>query len=315
MGLTEHHHTITSKVILKVFPVCLLTLAMNSWGEYDIMVSDDHSTAIDDTISQPKDNTISRPIDDTLSRPIDDTISRPLSDEERQAIATEQYIDINEIVNATEEDGIDDLGIHTLTDADYLSIEEIINSGKTQTNAITVKQKTTPKPNPDTEKVDYIALQKMTSNTPSRESLDTQMQDLKKAVLAINRDLLILEEDLLFPSNTQYNVFVSYDSEPYFSIDGITLKLDDKSVSNFLYTERDIKALKRGAVQRLHVGNLPTGKHELVAVITGQGPEGRAFRRAVDIDFSKHNSTKYIELKIQGDDKRKQPTFHFKEWE
>ncbi len=256
---------------------------------------------------------ISRPIDDTLSRPIDDTTSRPLSDKERQEIATKRYIDIQDIIYASEEDGINSLGIETLSDADYLTVKEIMNNGIIQSNATTSKQKTASKPTP--KKIDYIALQKKNHETPGRESLDSQMQDLKKAVLSINRDLLILEEDLLFPSNTQYNVFVSYDAEPYFTVDGITLKLNDKSISNFLYTERDIKALKRGAVQRLHVGNIATGDHELVAIVTGQGPEGRAFRRAIDIDFTKHSNTKYIELQIQGDDKSKQPTFHFKEWE
>jgi|GEM_PF-264492 len=313
MGLTPQHHIKTPHAFIRAFVACLLFLTMNSWAEPDIMVSDDHSTAIDDSISRPKENAISLPIDDTLSRPIDDTTSRPLSDEERQLIAAKKYINIQDIIYASEEDGINSLGIETLSDADYLTVEEIMNNGVTQSDATAAQQKTTSKPAP--QKIEYIALQKKDNETPNRESLGSQMQDLKNAILSINRDLLILEEDLLFPSNTQYNVFVSYDAEPYFSVDGITLKLNDKPVSNFLYTERDIKALKRGAVQRLHVGNLPTGDHELVAVVTGQGPEGRTFRRAIDIGFSKHSNTKYIELQIQGNDKSKQPTFHFKEWE
>ena len=42
-------------------------------------------------------------------------------------------------------------------------------------------------------------------------TLDEDTQDLKKQVLDLNRDLFLLEEDLLFPSNRQTAVFVSMD--------------------------------------------------------------------------------------------------------
>ena len=68
-------------------------------------------------------------------------------------------------------------------------------------------------------------------------------------------------------------------------------------------------------MQRLYTGNLPTGEHEIVAIVTGQGPEGRDFRRAISVDFTKKSGTKYVELKIKGDDLRKQPLFQLKEWD
>ncbi|PIE42227.1 MAG: AraC family transcriptional regulator [Gammaproteobacteria bacterium] len=141
------------------------------------------------------------------------------------------------------------------------------------------------------------------------------MQALKQKVLEINRDLFVLEEDLLFPSSTQINVFVSFDAKDYFALDGITLKVDDRPISNHLYTKRELKALERGAVQRLFTGNLATGDHELVAIVTGVGPAGRDYRRAISLDFEKVSGTKYIELKIIGDELRKQPVFQLKEWD
>lgn len=153
------------------------------------------------------------------------------------------------------------------------------------------------------------------TTTPTRQSLDTEMQSLKEKVVNVNRDLFVLEEDLLFPSSTQVNVFVSMDAGEYFDLDGVTLKINDRPISNHLYTKREEKALKRGAVQRLYTGNLTSGEHELVALITGIGPEGREYRRAVSLAFEKSSDTKYIELKIQGDKVRQQPAFRFKEWE
>lgn len=151
--------------------------------------------------------------------------------------------------------------------------------------------------------------------TPTRQSLDTEMQTLKEKVINVNRDLFVLEEDLLFPSSTQVNVFVSMDAAQYFKLDAVTLKINDRPISNHLYTKREVNALTRGAVQRLYTGNLTTGEHELVALVTGIGPEGREYRRAVSLAFEKTSDTKYIELKIQGDKVRQQPAFRFKEWE
>ena len=91
------------------------------------------------------------------------------------------------------------------------------------------------------------------------------MQSLKQKVVNVNRDLFSLEEDLLFPSSTQVNVFVSMDAGPYFKLDGVTLKINDKPISTHLYTKHEVGALQRGAVQRLYTGNIPTGEHELVA--------------------------------------------------
>lgn len=150
---------------------------------------------------------------------------------------------------------------------------------------------------------------------PTRQSLDTEMQTLKEKVVNVNRDLFVLEEDLLFPSSTQVNVFVSMDAGDFFKPDAITLKINDKAISNHLYTKREVGALKRGGVQRLYTGNLTSGEHELVAMITGIGPEGREYRRAVSLAFEKDSDTKFIELKIQGDKVRQQPAFRFKEWE
>lgn len=154
-----------------------------------------------------------------------------------------------------------------------------------------------------------------TTPAAERKNMQQEMQSLKDKALQVNRDLFMLEEDLLYPSSTQLSVFVSFDALPYFRLDGVTLKINDRAVGNHLYTEREIKAMNRGAVQRLYTGNLPAGEHELVAIVTGVGPEGRDYKRAVSVDFEKTSGTKYIELKIEGDNLRQQPTFRLKQWE
>jgi hypothetical protein len=146
-------------------------------------------------------------------------------------------------------------------------------------------------------------------------SLDAEVQGLKKEVLDLNRDLFLLEEELLFPANTQVAVFLSMDVGTFFELDSVQIKLDDKEVANYLYTEREVEALNRGGVHRIHIGNLKVGKHELVAFFTGKGPHERDYKRGATLAFEKGVGAKYLELRISDRQSKQQPEFVVKEWE
>jgi hypothetical protein len=146
-------------------------------------------------------------------------------------------------------------------------------------------------------------------------ALDEQIQGLKKDVVDLNKDLFVLEEELLFPANTQVAVFVSMDVGDFFALDSVTLKIDNHDVSNYLYTPREVSALLKGGVQRLYVGNLKAGQHELVAFFNGKGPHDRDYRRAANIRFEKGVGAKYLELKITDHQRAQQPEFEIKDWE
>jgi len=149
----------------------------------------------------------------------------------------------------------------------------------------------------------------------STRSLDEQIQGLKKDVVDLNKDLFVLEEELLFPANTQVAVFVSMDVGDFFALNSITLKIDNRDVSNYLYTPREVSALLKGGVQRLYVGNLKAGPHELVAFFNGKGPHERDYRRAANVRFEKGVGAKYLELKITDHQRAQQPEFEIKDWD
>ena len=154
------------------------------------------------------------------------------------------------------------------------------------------------------------------ATSPARfKSLDQEAQTLKQDVMELNRDLLALEEELLFPASTQVAVFVSMDVGALFELDAVEIKLDDKVVAHYLYTQHEIEALRRGGVQRLYLGNLRTGKHELVAFFTGKGPHDRDYRRGATVEFEKQTDPKYIELQIKDVTRNLQPEFSVKEWQ
>ena len=141
------------------------------------------------------------------------------------------------------------------------------------------------------------------------------MQGLKKDVVDLNRDLFVLEEELLFPANTQVAVFLSMDVGDFFALDSVQLKIDQKEVINYLYTPREFEALLRGGVHRLYLGNLKVGKHELVAFFSGKGPNDRDYKRGASLSFEKGIGAKYLELKINDRQRKQQPEFEIKDWE
>jgi hypothetical protein len=152
-------------------------------------------------------------------------------------------------------------------------------------------------------------------STTEFKSVDQDVQSLKKQLIDLNRDLFKLEEELLYPSSTQVAVFVSVDVGTFFALDSVELKLDDKDVTDYLYTEREVQALHRGGVQRLYLGNLKAGEHEIVAFFTGKGPHDRDYRRGTTLKFDKAIGAKYIELKISDRVASLQPEFVVRVWE
>ena len=150
----------------------------------------------------------------------------------------------------------------------------------------------------------------------SFKSLDQEVQALKKEVLDLNRELFVLEEDLLFPANTQVAVFISMDVGEFFALDSVTLKLDNKEVANYLYTEREAQALLKGGVHRVFIGNLKAGDHELLALVHRPGPaRARLSPRRDRSSSTKGVGAKYVELKISDRAVKAQPEFIVKEWE
>lgn len=155
------------------------------------------------------------------------------------------------------------------------------------------------------------------ADTPesSDASVALSVEALKKKVIQLNRDLFILEEDLLFPASTQFAVFLSLDTGEFLKLDSVKLKVDDEVVAAHLYTERQVEALQRGAMQRLHVGNLKSGEHEVTVFVEGIGPDERAYKKATTHTIDKGTDMTSLEIRIQDQSSDYQPDVRIVEWE
>jgi len=158
-----------------------------------------------------------------------------------------------------------------------------------------------------------MATQSTTVESAQQPAITPQVEDLKASVLNLNRDLLILEEELLYPPSNQIAVYLSMDLGQFFNLDAVKLEIDNKLVASELYTDKQTNALFRGGVQRLYIGNLKAGEHEISAFFTGRGPQ-QDYKRGAKLVINKAQTPLVLELKIIDSTAQLQPTFVIKEW-
>lgn len=150
--------------------------------------------------------------------------------------------------------------------------------------------------------------------TRSFRELDSEIQALKREVLEINRDLLILEEDLLNPPDQQLVVLVSVPGKPSLRLDGIRLLMDGKALVSHDYSSKEDRALHNGGVHRIYTGKLVYGEHHLDVLLSGRGSEGQDFQQKGSSRIAKGITAKYIELRIEAGDNGQEPGIGIYEW-
>ncbi len=144
--------------------------------------------------------------------------------------------------------------------------------------------------------------------------ISKNIQALKTDVVDLNKDLRIMEEKLLFPSNTKYTVFVSSSAGQFFTLESIKLKIDGKLVVSHIYSEKQRNALVRGGIQQLYTTNLNEGSHSITVFFTGIGPLGRPYKRAQTLNFEKGLGGEYLQLAVSDDGSTQEPVFQLKQW-
>jgi len=154
------------------------------------------------------------------------------------------------------------------------------------------------------------------ANAPQQqmENLDGQIQDLKEKILNLNTLLFRLQEDLLFPEDSSVVVFLAVEGGNYFALDSVKLNLDNTMVTSYLYTDREVGALRKGGIQRLYMGNVKSGDHQLVAVFTGKGPQEKDYKRAETVQFTKKDGAAFIKIIIRDSSEKEQPEFAYETW-
>ena len=130
--------------------------------------------------------------------------------------------------------------------------------------------------------------------------LDEQVQGIKSDVLGIAAELNQLEEKLLYPSGTQVAIFVSLAKGDSMRLDAVRLQIDGQLVAHYIYSAKELEALRKGGVQRIYVGNVPTGDHQLEVLVDAKVEGGTDFSRTERFTFRKEVKPKLVGLTLAG---------------
>ena len=137
--------------------------------------------------------------------------------------------------------------------------------------------------------------------------LDEEVQEIKSDVLRIAEELRLLEEKLLYPSGTQVAIFIALAKGDQMRLDAVRLQIDGQLVAHYIYSAKELEALRKGGVQRIYVGNVSTGEHQLEVFVDGKPENGVDYSRAEHFTFRKEVKPKLVGLTLAGPDSGNTP--------
>lgn len=130
--------------------------------------------------------------------------------------------------------------------------------------------------------------------------LDEQVQEIKSDTLSIAAELSQLEEKLLYPSGTQVAIFIALAKGDRMRLDAVRLQVDGQLVAHYIYSAKELEALRKGGTQRIYVGNVATGDHKLDVLVDGKLDGGADFSRSEHFTFRKEVKPKQVGLTLAG---------------
>ncbi|MGB5496702.1 MAG: hypothetical protein WBM97_19705 [Sedimenticolaceae bacterium] len=149
---------------------------------------------------------------------------------------------------------------------------------------------------------------------PSFARIDREVQAIKQEMLDINRDLSLLEGELLYPPEHRLTVFLSLRSDTTMDLDVLEIDLNGKPLVHHEYSDAETEALRRGGVHKAFIGSIEKGEHVLQAQLSGTGRRGQEFDIVNSATFTKRQGTRYVELLVSESTLRGVPRLTIQSW-
>src|SRR5258707_12509303 len=147
----------------------------------------------------------------------------------------------------------------------------------------------------------------ISSDQEQMRGLDEQIQEIKSDSLRMSAELSQLEEKLLYPSGTQVAIFVELAKGDAMRLDAVRLQIDGQLVAHYIYSAKELQALRKAGVQRIYVGNVATGDRKLEVRVDGKLEGGAEFSRTEHFAFRKEVKPKLVGLTLAGTDSSNTP--------
>ena len=155
-------------------------------------------------------------------------------------------------------------------------------------------------PAPSQAAVQEPSQEEIRSDQRQMRGLDEQIQEIKSDALRMSAEMSQLEEKLLYPSGTQVAIFVALAKGDTMRLDAVRLQIDGQLVAHYIYSAKELQALRKGGVQRIYVGNVATGDHKLDVLVDGKLEGGADFSRTGEFTFRKEVKPKLVGLTLAG---------------
>lgn len=141
----------------------------------------------------------------------------------------------------------------------------------------------------------------------STGSLDQEVQSVKTRAVELLGTLKHLELQLLYPAYTRVTVFVSLNQDTPLLPESVELDIDGSNAARYIYSDREIQALRAGGIQRLYIGNINNGEHTLSFTLNTIENDGRRQKHQTAYAFNKSVKEKLIEIKLGDSGLQQQP--------
>ena len=84
-------------------------------------------------------------------------------------------------------------------------------------------------------------------------------------------------------------------------LDSVDVRVDGQPAAHYIYSFKELEALQKGGVQRLHTGNIASGQHQLEVTVIGKRANGEDYSRTETVAFTKEIKPKLVGLTVSGD--------------
>lgn len=137
-------------------------------------------------------------------------------------------------------------------------------------------------------------------------------QKTKLETLQIVKNATQLIEDVGYPEVSRLKVYLSHGPGKYFGLQKITVLVDGIDKSEFEYDEKQRQALLRGGSNRVYLGSVSEGIHELVVVFEGGDRKGNIIKKAETWLFDKKPGEYIVVLNVADNERSLRPDFSYK---
>ncbi len=145
-------------------------------------------------------------------------------------------------------------------------------------------------------------------------TLKKDISAAKNAVIELNQELNQLEQELLSPKGTEVAFYFSLRGGQYFVPLAVEISAQGLASIHHIYTEKEVKALRMGAVHPVGKSNIGAGKHKVNIQVKGVNQHGQPVTLAFDSEVEKTSAPLMLEVSVRDDESARKANAQLAVW-